>query len=80
MEFHHLTDVGDVFIDKIITDAELLHLVPHRGEGLDDVVLGLDARDFVLGEAIQRLRGNKVLVDEHEHPKLFHMACQSRPR
>ena len=72
---------GETFRKPLTRMREYIDIIRKatRGERLDHVVLGLDARNLGFAETVEVLRRDEVLVDEHEHSELLYIACQSRP-
>jgi len=63
---------------KFVLHAKGLDSVAGGPEGGDDVKLGLPAVDLLLAVSLQGVGRDELRVHQHEDPKRFHSAIQSR--
>src|SRR6202035_3183881 len=63
---------------QLVLHAERFHLVPGTAQRRHHVVFGLPFADLLLGEALRRVRGYEIRVDEHQDAKPFHSAIHLR--
>jgi hypothetical protein len=71
-------DVGFELLDRLahagqgVRHAQDVHLVTHGLQGASHVVLGLEGLDLLLGEALDGLRRDGVLVHQEQDAQLPH--------